>query len=95
MRTHSPACILSFVLTALARGELAEAWAWTDAPEEDARAGRSRRASGASLPVPDAALAATASANANGREDAAEDGGVALTGAGRRARAALEDAEEL
>ncbi|KAI0355633.1 hypothetical protein OH77DRAFT_1402433 [Trametes cingulata] len=31
----SPACILSFVLTALARGEFAEAWAWTDEAGED------------------------------------------------------------
>ncbi|KLO18374.1 hypothetical protein SCHPADRAFT_866725 [Schizopora paradoxa] len=30
----SPACILSFFATALARGELKEAWAWSDGPEE-------------------------------------------------------------
>ncbi|KAI0081912.1 hypothetical protein K474DRAFT_1768145 [Panus rudis PR-1116 ss-1] len=29
----SPACILSFFLTALARGELHEAWSWSDDPE--------------------------------------------------------------
>ena len=33
---HSPACILSFLLTALARGELNSAWAWSDEPEERA-----------------------------------------------------------
>ncbi|KAL1942090.1 hypothetical protein VTO73DRAFT_6620 [Trametes versicolor] len=32
----SPACILSFVLTALARGEFTEAWAWTDELEDKA-----------------------------------------------------------
>ncbi|KAJ3546118.1 hypothetical protein NMY22_g2172 [Coprinellus aureogranulatus] len=31
----SPACIISFGLTALRRGEFADAWAWSDAPEED------------------------------------------------------------
>lgn len=30
----SPACIISFGLTALRRGELTDAWAWSDAPEE-------------------------------------------------------------
>ncbi|KAI0630204.1 signal peptide peptidase-domain-containing protein [Trametes polyzona] len=30
----SPACILSFILTAFARGEFAEAWAWTDEMED-------------------------------------------------------------
>ncbi|KAI0769775.1 signal peptide peptidase-domain-containing protein [Trametes elegans] len=30
----SPACILSFFLTALARGELKDAWAWTDEAED-------------------------------------------------------------
>lgn len=29
-RFHSPACILSFFITALARGELTRAWAWTE-----------------------------------------------------------------
>ena len=33
---HSPACILSFFITALRRGELQEAWNWTDeAPGSD------------------------------------------------------------
>ncbi|TEB06230.1 hypothetical protein FA13DRAFT_1750168 [Coprinellus micaceus] len=31
----SPACIVSFGLTALRRGEFEDAWAWSDAPEED------------------------------------------------------------
>jgi minor histocompatibility antigen H13 len=31
----SPACILSFLLTALARGELKAAWAWSDDPEKE------------------------------------------------------------
>lgn len=31
----SPACILSFVITGLARGELSEAWNWVDVPEID------------------------------------------------------------
>lgn len=29
----SPACIVSFVLTAIVRGELGEAWAWSDTPK--------------------------------------------------------------
>ncbi|KAL1682742.1 signal peptide peptidase-domain-containing protein [Schizophyllum commune] len=33
----SPACVLSFVFTGLARGELKEAWAWSDEPEEGGR----------------------------------------------------------
>ncbi|KIP11612.1 hypothetical protein PHLGIDRAFT_10595 [Phlebiopsis gigantea 11061_1 CR5-6] len=68
----SPACILSFVLTALARGELGEAWAWTDAPEEpaDAKPAASRRASAVSSAT-----------------DGAATNGVARTGAGKRAQA--------
>ena len=31
---QSPACILSFVLTASIRGELADAWKWSDVPLE-------------------------------------------------------------
>jgi hypothetical protein len=31
----SPACILSFLVIAVARGELNEAWAWSDAPVVD------------------------------------------------------------
>jgi len=30
----SPACILSFFITALVRGELKTAWAWSDDPED-------------------------------------------------------------
>jgi len=30
----SPACILSFLITALIRGELKSAWSWTDEPEQ-------------------------------------------------------------
>jgi len=30
----SPACVLSFVMTALIRGELMSAWSWSDGPEE-------------------------------------------------------------
>lgn len=30
----SPACILSFFITAISRGEFKEAWHWTDAPED-------------------------------------------------------------
>jgi minor histocompatibility antigen H13 len=30
----SPACILSFVATALARGELRDAWTWSDDPAQ-------------------------------------------------------------
>ncbi|KAL1748691.1 signal peptide peptidase-domain-containing protein [Schizophyllum fasciatum] len=33
----SPACVLSFVFTGFARGELEEVWAWSDEPEEGAR----------------------------------------------------------
>ncbi|TRM69825.1 signal peptide peptidase-domain-containing protein [Schizophyllum amplum] len=33
----SPACVLSFVFTGLARGELQTAWAWSDEPEEGGR----------------------------------------------------------
>lgn len=33
----SPACILSFVLTASARGELSDAWKWTEESPEDSR----------------------------------------------------------
>ncbi|KAF9244888.1 signal peptide peptidase-domain-containing protein [Melanogaster broomeanus] len=33
----SPACILSFFATALARGELQDAWTWTDDPEQPQR----------------------------------------------------------
>ncbi|OCH95104.1 hypothetical protein OBBRIDRAFT_823052 [Obba rivulosa] len=32
----SPACILSFVITSIVRGELKEAWSWSDDPEETA-----------------------------------------------------------
>lgn len=28
----SPACILSFVITAVVRGELSEIWRWSDGP---------------------------------------------------------------
>lgn len=31
---YSPACILSFLLTALVRGEFTEAWSWSDEPEK-------------------------------------------------------------
>ncbi len=31
---HSPACILSFILVASVRGELKQAWSWTEMPEE-------------------------------------------------------------
>lgn len=31
---HSPACILSFVVTGLRRGELKQVWRWKDEPEE-------------------------------------------------------------
>lgn len=34
----SPACILSFVITATVRGELAEAWRWTDMPHQEEQA---------------------------------------------------------
>ena len=34
----SPACILSFVVTATVRGELAEAWSWSDLPPEEKEA---------------------------------------------------------
>lgn len=30
----SPACILSFIITALVRGEFADAWNWSDEPEK-------------------------------------------------------------
>ncbi|KAH6913847.1 signal peptide peptidase-domain-containing protein [Coprinopsis sp. MPI-PUGE-AT-0042] len=36
----SPACILSFVVTATLRGELAEVWRWTDIPQEEEHARR-------------------------------------------------------
>lgn len=36
----SPACIVSFGLTALRRGEFADAWAWSDAPGEDESEGQ-------------------------------------------------------
>lgn len=32
---HSPACILSFLATGLVRGELKEAWSWSDDPEAE------------------------------------------------------------
>lgn len=31
--SYSPGCILSFLLTAVARGELKDAWAWSDEPQ--------------------------------------------------------------
>lgn len=37
--TYSPACILSFFITALSRGELKEAWRWSDDPESPAQDG--------------------------------------------------------
>ncbi|THV05071.1 hypothetical protein K435DRAFT_816645 [Dendrothele bispora CBS 962.96] len=39
----SPACIVSFVLTAVVRGELKEAWHWTDVPEPQPKEKQSRR----------------------------------------------------
>jgi len=30
---HSPACILSFFVTAAIRGEFREAWSWSDNPD--------------------------------------------------------------
>jgi minor histocompatibility antigen H13 len=33
----SPACILSFLATALVRGELIDAWNWVDDPEQQLR----------------------------------------------------------
>ncbi|KAK7472532.1 hypothetical protein VKT23_000647 [Stygiomarasmius scandens] len=39
----SPACIVSFVLTAVVRGELKEAWHWTDGPEPQLGEKQSRR----------------------------------------------------
>lgn len=35
MERPSPACILSFLITAGLRGELREAWSWSDGPEDD------------------------------------------------------------
>ncbi|KIK67467.1 hypothetical protein GYMLUDRAFT_872974 [Collybiopsis luxurians FD-317 M1] len=34
----SPACILSFVITALYRGEFSDAWSWIDEPESNVKA---------------------------------------------------------
>lgn len=35
IRGSSPACILSFFITAVIRGEFKEAWNWSDDPEEN------------------------------------------------------------
>lgn len=32
---HSPACILSLLITAVSRGELRDAWNWSDGPMGD------------------------------------------------------------
>lgn len=39
MEAGSPACILSFVITAGLRGELREAWSWSDEPENKLKGG--------------------------------------------------------
>ncbi|KAI0266755.1 signal peptide peptidase-domain-containing protein [Gloeopeniophorella convolvens] len=49
----SPACILSFVLTALVRGELADAWSWSDGEAGPDAASEKKRA--ADEPTGDAA----------------------------------------
>ncbi|KAG5652352.1 hypothetical protein H0H81_005329 [Sphagnurus paluster] len=41
----SPACIVSFVVTAAARGELREAWKWSDDPDADETAAAVERKS--------------------------------------------------
>lgn len=37
IRGSSPACILSFLLTAVFRGEFKEAWNWSDDPEKNGK----------------------------------------------------------
>ncbi|GJE94944.1 signal peptide peptidase-domain-containing protein [Phanerochaete sordida] len=71
----SPACILSFITTALVRGEFKDAWTWNDQAEESEA--RSRRPSAASTPHEMSRANSSASAN-----------GVTLTSAGRRAEKA-------
>lgn len=44
---YSPACIFSFLITALVRGELADAWKWSDVPEEKKPDPIARRAASA------------------------------------------------
>lgn len=43
MESDSPACILSFVITAGLRGELREAWNWSDEPENKLEGGSQSR----------------------------------------------------
>lgn len=76
MRYTSPACILSFLLTAVARGELADAWVWNDGAEEEARSPRPSAAS-TPLEMSRANSSATVSPTANG---------ATLTSAGKRAQ---------
>lgn len=39
---YSPACILSFLITAVSRGEFKEAWSWADESPEDKGESRSK-----------------------------------------------------
>ncbi|KAH7923719.1 hypothetical protein BV22DRAFT_1036005 [Leucogyrophana mollusca] len=47
----SPACILSFLLTAVARGEFSEAWTWSDDPEISQEGKEEKKADGTPAPV--------------------------------------------
>ncbi|KAF5317319.1 hypothetical protein D9611_003786 [Ephemerocybe angulata] len=42
----TPACILSFAVTAVARGEFADAWAWNDLPEEEGENAQKQKGDG-------------------------------------------------
>ncbi|KAF6761175.1 signal peptide peptidase-domain-containing protein [Ephemerocybe angulata] len=45
----SPACILSFAIMAVARGEFADAWAWNDLPEEEGENAQKQKGDGKPL----------------------------------------------
>jgi minor histocompatibility antigen H13 len=79
----SPACILSFVVTALARGELREAWAWNDTPDEQ-DTGAETRPGGTSRQSSGLAVSRTNSSTH-------ENGTLGLTGAGKRAAAVQKE----
>lgn len=38
----SPSCILSFFITAVAKGELTEAWKWSEEPKEEVAEGAAK-----------------------------------------------------
>lgn len=75
MTSCSPACILSFLITALARGEFSEAWKWSDEPErKDAGADTSAVGTSKSEVVKEGIQETASTFSADKSEDAIDAG---------------------